>query len=125
MESKPCSLCSRPATYSLAVLLSTVGRRPRLQKCSKSILLCTACIHDWIALGDIAPLSELHQPLQSAYTEIAGDTSGDAISLNRPDSAVEAHQGSASEVSSRPCLIAGNSRHYDELFMRSEASHDR
>ena len=44
METKPCCRCSAPAAFSLALLLSTVGVKPRAQKCSKTILLCQSCI---------------------------------------------------------------------------------
>jgi hypothetical protein len=42
---KQCCLCLAPAQYSLAFVISTLGIKPRLQKCSPVILLCDLCIH--------------------------------------------------------------------------------
>jgi hypothetical protein len=42
---KLCSGCSRPAEYSLAVVLSTLGISKRMQRCSPVVLFCKGCIH--------------------------------------------------------------------------------
>jgi hypothetical protein len=66
METKPCSRCSRPASLSFYLLLSTVGIRPRLQQSSKSLLLCSSCMAELIAsLADSQP--ELHSQLSGSF----------------------------------------------------------
>ena len=42
---KLCSCCSRPAQFSVALLLSTVGISRRIQQCSPVVLFCESCIH--------------------------------------------------------------------------------
>lgn len=115
METKPCCRCSAPAAFSLALLLSTVGVKPRVQKCSQTILLCPSCIHDAIALLGTSPLNQLQQPLTNAYTAIAANSGASAYAANQSMTAGEGHQDSAEGVSCRPCLIACNSRHHDEV----------
>jgi hypothetical protein len=43
---KVCSCCSRPAGYSLAFVLSTLGTSGRLQQCSKVTLFCDRWVAD-------------------------------------------------------------------------------
>jgi len=124
MESKPCSRCSQPADFSLALLLSTIRVRPRAQKCSKTIALCNCCLHSVLASLGTSPLADLQQPLISAYTKIAGPYS---FALNRQsqDSAnAEPHQGGRAAGSSRPCLIAGNSRKFTQTASQGETERE-
>ena len=46
VSSKKCEFCGDLAQYSLAFVLSTVGVRPRRQKCSSVVLICDDCIRD-------------------------------------------------------------------------------
>ena len=101
METKPCSRCSRPAAFSLAFLLSTVGVRKRAQKCSQTILLCSSCIHDAIASLGITPLNQLQQPLTSAYTAIVGNSRADAAPASESVSEIVDHH---SDVEGREAL---------------------
>lgn len=84
MAAKPCSRCGAPAAFSLAFLLSTVGRTPRQQKCTASVPFCNACIQGLCeALGSAAP-SALVQPLKNAHTAI-GATSDEQSNIARED----------------------------------------
>jgi hypothetical protein len=66
---KRCRLCLAPAQYSLAFVISTLGIKPRLQKCSPVILLCDLCIHKLSrALALASP--ELKDALETSYTAI-------------------------------------------------------
>jgi hypothetical protein len=125
MQTKLCIRCSRPAEFSLAFLLSTVAVRPRLQKCSQSILLCQSCIHDAIHSLGATPLNQLHQPLTNAYTAIANNSGASAYAANQSVSAEEAHQDDADGVSCRPRLIACNSRKFTCQLENSGNSDDR
>ena len=44
MDRKSCSCCTRPADFSLAFLDSTIGVRPRGQKCTKTVPFCKSCL---------------------------------------------------------------------------------
>ena len=66
---KACHRCSRPAQYSLVVIVSTLGVSPRLQGCSAAILLCADCaltLHD----TERCSASELHGAVNSAFTKL-------------------------------------------------------
>jgi hypothetical protein len=115
MDAKTCCHCSRPAAFSLGVLLSTVGVSKRAQKCSPTIRLCPSCIHDLIATLGTIPLTQLQEPLRIAYTAIACTTTTSAEAQNCTAHAEEHHQGDDADASSRPCLTAGNLRHGDEV----------
>ena len=67
MITKRCSLCSQPAQYSLASVVSTVGVSPRRQKCSSIVLLCDGCMRE--LCERLAPVSsEMREALKRAYT---------------------------------------------------------
>jgi hypothetical protein len=115
MPSKPCVNCSRPAEFSLAILLSTLQVRPRRQKCSKTILLYSACLHVAITSPDPQPFIDPHQTVITAYTAIAGDPTVCPDPDHPCCDPTEDHHGDKQGVSCRPCLIACNSRQNDEL----------
>lgn len=114
MDRKSCSRCSRPADFSLAFLVSTIGLRPRGQKCTQTVPLCKACIRDAAALLASTPLQDLHEPLQGAYTALGGDSPALSAGVSSCPSAAAAHQGGEAALSCRLCLIACNSRQIDE-----------
>lgn len=64
---KVCSSCPRPATYSVAFVLSTIGFAGRLQQCSKVTLFCDRCMQKLCKSQHFAT-SELHERVNSAYT---------------------------------------------------------
>jgi hypothetical protein len=44
MDRTSCSRCHRPAEFSLAFLVSTIGARPRGQKCTQTVPLRKSCL---------------------------------------------------------------------------------
>jgi hypothetical protein len=66
---KKCEFCGDPAQYSLAFVLSTVGVRPRRQKCSSVVLICDDCIHTLYESDPQIP-EELQNALKRAYTTL-------------------------------------------------------
>ena len=73
---KSCSCCSQPADYSLALIVSTVGVSPRIQRCSSVVLFCKSCIHALATEECWWGSTALFNALQHAYTAIKED-SGD------------------------------------------------
>jgi hypothetical protein len=66
-DAKVCRLCPKPARYSLACIVSSVGSSPRYQKCSPGVRLCDDCIR---RLCDSEASADLRDALQCAYTTI-------------------------------------------------------
>jgi hypothetical protein len=71
-----------------------------------------------------SPFRSLQIPLQSLYTASAGELAGEAQYIRALRVGGEAHHDETARVSSRPCLIAGNSRHYDEVGQGAETGCD-
>jgi hypothetical protein len=69
VSNKKCEFCRQPAHYSLAFVLSTVGVRPRRQKCSSVVLICDKCIREFYESDPQIP-EELQNALRRAYTTI-------------------------------------------------------
>jgi len=67
---KSCSCCSKPADYSLALILSTVGISPWVQQCSSVVLFCESCIHALATEECWWGSTDLCNALQSTYTAI-------------------------------------------------------
>ncbi len=66
-----CINCGNESDISVCAILSTKGRKPRLQKSSKAIPLCGACIRS-IKITDVAQVYvSLLQTLQTTYTALA------------------------------------------------------
>jgi len=87
-RAKHCSRCARPASLSLAQIVSTIGVSPRRQKCGEAVLLCTACIQSLELLLAASPFSTLSKALIEAYTSIAGQSATPAKS----HTAIPVHQ---------------------------------
>ena len=66
---KRCEFCGDPAQYSVAFVLSTVGVRPRRQKCSPVVLSCDDCIQTLYESDPQIP-EELQNALKRAYTAL-------------------------------------------------------
>ena len=66
---KQCCLCLAPAQYSLAYLISVLGTKPRVQKCSRVVLLCESCIHELCHTPTLTSLEALDE-LKRVYTSI-------------------------------------------------------
>ena len=119
MDRKSCSRCSRPADYSLAFLVSTIGVRPRGQKCTQTVPLCKSCLSTAIPFLASTPLQALEQPLTDAYTALRDDSAALSDSVGPCPSAAEVHQGGEAALSCRLCLIACNSRQIDDSGNRA------
>jgi hypothetical protein len=115
MDRKSCSRCSEQADFSLAFLVSTIGVRPRGQKCTLTVPFCTRCIRNAVPFLASTPFQDLEEPLRDAYTRLEGGSTPSPERACACPSAAEVHQGSNAVVSCRPCLIACNSRHGDEV----------
>lgn len=64
---KLCSNCSEMAEYSLMLVVSSVGNTPRLQKCSRVVLFCDACLAE---LSESLCTDELRTAVNKAYTAL-------------------------------------------------------
>ena len=116
MDRKSCSRCPRPADFSLAFLVSTIGVRPRGQKCTQTVPFCKSCLSTATPFLASTPLQGLQEPLRSAYTALNGDSPVSSPRYCRcAASADGVHQGGEAAASCRLCLIACNSRHGDEV----------
>jgi hypothetical protein len=69
VSNKKCEFCGDPAHYSIAFVLSTLGIRPRRQKCSSVILICDDCIQTLYESDPQIP-EELQNALKRAYTTL-------------------------------------------------------
>src|SRR5665213_2724661 len=112
MDRKSCSCCTRPADFSLAFLVSTIGVRPRGQKCTQTVPLCKSCLSTAIPFLASTPLQDLQEPLRNAYTALSGDSPASSAGAVACQSADEVHQGGEAALSCRLCLIACNSRKF-------------
>lgn len=70
MEQKICNRCGLAAQFSLACLLSTIGQKPRRQKCTRSVLFCASCIRGFCEALDAAAPDPLIGSLTEAYTKL-------------------------------------------------------
>lgn len=67
---KQCSRCSCEADLSLVCVFSTLGAKPRRQKCSAAVLFCHRCMRDLLAdPGCFAP-DDLRNSVNNAYTHV-------------------------------------------------------
>ena len=110
MNRKPCSRCALPADFSLAFLVSTIGIRPRGQKCTQTVPFCKSCIREILPALASTPLQDLRQPLRDAYTALEGVSHASSSGFGPSPAAGEPHQGGVVAVSCRSCLTACNSR---------------
>jgi hypothetical protein len=63
--------CGAPAEYSICVLVSSLGMRPRRQKCSRGQTFCAACIQQLIKSEWLDHARPVKESLEQAYTAIA------------------------------------------------------
>jgi hypothetical protein len=61
------------------------------------------------------PLQELREPLSDAYTALGGALPVSSSGVGPSPTAGELHQGGDAALGCRPCLIACNLRHGDEV----------
>jgi hypothetical protein len=77
---KLCSECGKAADVSLCQILSTVGRGPRLQRCSASVPFCIACLQHHLNLLDSVGCLSVQRPLSGTFTAL---THASAVTPNR------------------------------------------
>lgn len=66
-----CSRCGKQTEYTVSLLISSVGRSPRRQKCAESVRFCRQCLRVWIVeLGTIEPRT-VERGAWRAYTAIS------------------------------------------------------
>lgn len=63
--------CGARAEYSACVLVSTLGLRPRRQKCGRAHAFCSACIQKLPSERWSVDASDVQESLRQAYTAIA------------------------------------------------------
>ncbi len=73
---KSCTQCSHEAEVSVVVVFSTIGARPRRQKCSSAVLFCRGCMRELLAGGHLLT-DDLRESVNNAYTHV-DQLSGDA-----------------------------------------------
>ena len=66
-----CTKCGRESDMSVCVILSTKGRKPRIQKSSKAISLCAACIHRMKITQGVQACGHVLRALRETYTALA------------------------------------------------------
>jgi hypothetical protein len=73
MKPSLCS-CGERAEFSICVLVSTLGVRPRRQKFGGAQVSCAACIQRLVAERWMQSAGAVQEALTSAYTAINGDS---------------------------------------------------
>ena len=66
-----CINCGRESDMSVCAILSTKGRKPRIQKSSKAISLCSACLRDLTIADGTLAYSTVLLTLSETYTALA------------------------------------------------------
>src|ERR1700746_375073 len=64
---KTCSVCAKPAQFSIVAIVSTLGVSKRLQKSSPAVLFCEDCVRK---LCEHLHSNELSKAVNSAYTAL-------------------------------------------------------
>lgn len=67
----PLCRCGARARYSVCVLVSSLGVRPRQQKCGNAHAFCAACMQQLLHERWSTGASGLRESLRQAYTAIA------------------------------------------------------
>jgi hypothetical protein len=98
---KSCSCCSKPADYSLALIVSTIGISPRNQRCSPVVPFCKNCIHALATEECWLGSTALFNALQHAYTTIMQD-SNNRLSPDLIDSEAHAEEKHQRHLVERP-----------------------
>jgi hypothetical protein len=71
----PLCSCGAPADYSVCVLVSSLGVRPRQQKCGRAQLFCASCIlRRLVQRCADRGASGVQESLRSAYTALLGSS---------------------------------------------------
>lgn len=79
-----CKVCkTNPSNTSIKLLLSSLGRRPRRQRSSKGITLCTSCVQRLTDLDDPRIPMSLIRAVNTAYRLLTNDLGNDAAGTTR------------------------------------------
>ena len=70
MQTKSCSRCGAHAEYSIYSVVSTLGRKPRIQESTESVLFCGACLHDSRIRDEASPSLGVEQRVYTALSAI-------------------------------------------------------
>jgi len=71
MRERICNHCGAPAAFSVALILSSLGCSPRLQKTSAGLRLCDACIQASMAGPLVSVPFTGKEALKETYTQLA------------------------------------------------------
>src|SRR4051794_19963074 len=71
MRERICSHCGAPAAFSVALILSSLGCSPRVQKTSTGLRLCDACIQASICAPLVCAPFRGKEALRETYTQLA------------------------------------------------------
>ncbi len=67
---KKCSCCQSEAEVSFVCVFSTLGAKPRRQKCSAAVLFCHRCMRGLLAEGGCLGPDHLRNAVNNAYTDV-------------------------------------------------------
>jgi hypothetical protein len=67
---KRCSRCQSEADLSFVCIISTLGAKPRRQKCSGAVLFCHPCMRDLLADRGCFGPDDLRNSVNNAYTDV-------------------------------------------------------
>jgi hypothetical protein len=67
---KKCSRCQSEADVSFVCVFSTLGAKPRRQKCSAAVLFCHRCLSDLLADRQCFGPEDLRNSVNNAYTHV-------------------------------------------------------
>lgn len=79
-----CEVCkTNPSNTSIKLLLSSLGRRPRRQRSSKAITLCSSCIQRLTDLNSPRIPTSLIRAVNAAYGLLTSDLGNGAANTSR------------------------------------------
>ncbi len=88
----PLCRCGARAEYSVCVLVSSLGLRPRRQKCGRAEVFCAACIQKFLSKRGSMDASGLQESLRNAYTSIAERSGSESIPHIASECAIDREQ---------------------------------
>lgn len=69
---KRCRICSGAAELSLVSIVSTLGIKPRSQKCSPAVLFCRKCLQEHLSEDGHSVSKAVWESVYVAYAQING-----------------------------------------------------
>ena len=88
----PLCRCGARAQYSVCVLASTLGLRPRRQKCGRGVAFCAACIQKLLSERWSMNARGIQESLREAYTSIAGHSGAESNPHTASECAIDREQ---------------------------------